>query len=261
MPITFAHPAAAVLLVRPLQRLAVLSALVAGSLPPDYPYFLPLRISRNTTHSFESLFWFSLPAGLLTYVLFHRLIDRPFFALMPESWQRRRATARQAAAPPVWSAAVIVSVFLGALTHVVWDSFTHGGGRGADVLPWIESRLFVVSGYTVYAFNVLQHTSSLVGVTFLSWRIRRWFRAAPEEGTSPAPEFSARTRVIVVAALVALGCAAAVAVGLSRFPSRVTVGALQPFVRRVVVAGMGTLTLGVLLYSAAWQWRYGRGEP
>ena len=44
-------------------------------------------------------------------------------------------------------AAVLLSLLAGAATHVLWDSFTHGGAAGV-IFPVLETRLFTVSGYT-----------------------------------------------------------------------------------------------------------------
>jgi Domain of unknown function (DUF4184) len=66
MPFTFAHPAIAVPLLRPLGCYGVLSALVIGSLAPDLAYVLPLSVPRHKSHSLTGLLWFCLPVGLMT---------------------------------------------------------------------------------------------------------------------------------------------------------------------------------------------------
>ena len=53
MPLTTAHPVAAIPLRRPLGRLGVLAGLVIGSITPDLPLFLPLPVGRNAAHSFD----------------------------------------------------------------------------------------------------------------------------------------------------------------------------------------------------------------
>lgn len=73
MPLTFAHPAAALPLLRPLGRYGSLSALVIGSIAPDLAFIVPIGASREQTHGLAALLTFSLPAGLLAYVLFHVL--------------------------------------------------------------------------------------------------------------------------------------------------------------------------------------------
>ena len=176
MPLTIAHAVAAIPLRRPLGRLGVLAALVIGSITPDLPLFLPLPFGRNTTHTALALLWFCLPAGILAYLLYDLVLDRPLRALMPEGFQRRRD-----ARPAVWSPAVLVSLLLGAATHSTRDAFTHGGSAGfGEWLPVIETRLFTVSGYTVYVFSVLQHLSTTFGLILLAVWIWRWYHRAPQ---------------------------------------------------------------------------------
>ncbi|RKZ85433.1 MAG: hypothetical protein DRR19_16380 [Candidatus Parabeggiatoa sp. nov. 1] len=61
MPFTLSHPAAAV----PLARGGlVLSALVVGSMSPDFLYFLCLSTQYQFGHTFIGVFVFDIPTGL-----------------------------------------------------------------------------------------------------------------------------------------------------------------------------------------------------
>ena len=62
MPVTIAHPIAAIPLRRPLGRLGVLSALVIGSITPDVPFFLPFSLHRTRDPQLDRLV-LVLPAG------------------------------------------------------------------------------------------------------------------------------------------------------------------------------------------------------
>jgi len=62
LPFTLAHPAA----VLPLRRTGlVFSALVVGSMAPDFPYFLSVSDAIRWGHSTRGVFLFCLPFGLL----------------------------------------------------------------------------------------------------------------------------------------------------------------------------------------------------
>lgn len=257
MPLTLAHPVAAVPLRSPLGRLGVLAALVAGSIMPDMPLFLPLGLSRNATHSAVGLLWFCLPAGILSYVFYDYVLDRPLRALMPEGLQRRLARVGREARPPVWSPAVLLCLLLGAATHTFWDSFTHGGSAGVRMFPVLETRLFTVSGYTAYVFSVLQHASTVVGSSVLTVWIWRWYRRAPVADV-PSGGLARGTRrqllaVIVLAVAVAAGIAIA-----RRPPAEANLRALQPVARRVVVSSLSTLVASVTVYAVGWHWARSR---
>jgi hypothetical protein len=258
VPFTLAHPVAAIPLLKPLRGLGVLSALVIGSLMPDVPLFLPVSIRRNVSHSLAGMFWFCLPLGLMTYLLYDRVLERPLSALMPDGMRRRLAFVQRKPRPSAWSPAILMSILLGAMTHGAWDSFTHGGAAVARFLPAIENRLFIVSGYTVYVFTVLQHASSVLGTLTLMLWIWRWYRKAPEleARLTPAPSAHARRRIV---GAIGVPVIAAVAVAsVSRLPVALTLRGLQGFTRGVVVAGLASLFVSVMVYAVAWHWHQRR---
>jgi membrane-bound metal-dependent hydrolase YbcI (DUF457 family) len=261
VPVTIAHPIAAIPLRYPLGRLGVLSALVIGSVTPDIPLYLPLSLHRNVTHSLIGLLWFCLPVGALAYLLFDRVLERPLRALMPEAIQRRLPPAAGPKRPPVWSLAALLSILAGAATHAVWDSFTHGGAAGVRLFPVLETRLFTLSGYTAYVFSVLQHTSSIVGTVVMAVWLRRWYRTAPRTALADASDLTPRARRWLLLAIGLVVLAAAAGGGVSRFPEEPTLRALQPFARRIIVAGLSSLTAALMLYGVAWHWMHARGAP
>src|ERR1041384_8817659 len=85
MPNPIAHPAASI----PFTKVGlVFSALVAGSLSPDFGYFVPMPGSFFM-YTIPGLMLFDLPVGLALLVLFHILIKWPLLSLLPTSLQRR----------------------------------------------------------------------------------------------------------------------------------------------------------------------------
>lgn len=253
MPLTFAHPAAAIPLQRVLGRAGVVSALVVGSVVPDLHYFVPLPVSREATHGPAGLLWFCLPVGLLTYLAFHRALAQPLVALLPDAWQARLAPLREAraqrAAAPVW--AVAISILAGALTHLLWDLFTHGTDPVVEALPFLGARLAIVSGYPLYVHRVLLHGSSLLGLALLARWTARWLRRAQPSASAPQPRLHPALRWGILACL---GAAAAVA-ALPELqpPARITLRSLQRLVVAASTPACATLGIGTLLYCALWQ--------
>jgi hypothetical protein len=181
MPYPFAHPAAVLPLARPMGRFAVPSALVIGSIAPDFWYFVP-HLQRPDSHSLPGLAWFCVPAGLLVYALFHLLLKQPLIALLSPRLGGF-TPARLPAAP--WHA-VIASLLAGALTHLGWDALTHFY-QGAQPYNW------------------LQHLSTALGSVVLAWWCWRRLRRAP---AAPAL-LSPRVRICTLAMLAAVTAAAA----------------------------------------------------
>ncbi|HSJ97248.1 MAG TPA: DUF4184 family protein [Myxococcota bacterium] len=251
MPLTVAHPAAAVVLARPLGRAGVLSALVVGSIVPDLHYFLPLPVSREATHSLPGLLWFCLPVGVLVYVSFHRALKQPLLGLLPTSWQERLSPLVYARpslpAAPWW--AVAVSILVGALSHVVWDALAHATGPVAELFPFLDTLLFTVAGYPVQVYRVVLHGSSLIGtLLLLRWSLH-WMRRAEPAGSAP-PRLSPTLRIVILAGL--LGMASLVALPQAQVPRRVNLRSLQNCVVSMVAPALAAFGSGVLLYCAAW---------
>lgn len=124
VPFTLAHSAAAL----PLRRLRlVLSALVIGTLAPDFEYFLHFSPSGRFGHTLLGSLVLTLPLALLVLWIFHAIVKIPVIHLLPNAIQRRlhdhvyefrfRGVSR--------SLLIVVSVLLGIATHLVWDAFTY----------------------------------------------------------------------------------------------------------------------------------------
>src|SRR5215211_4739576 len=91
MPFTFSHPAAILPLHYFLKKRASITGLIAGSLVPDFEYFVRIYHKSYYSHSWAGLFWMDLPAGLALCFLFHQLIRRPLFANAPLLLKKKMA--------------------------------------------------------------------------------------------------------------------------------------------------------------------------
>ncbi|MFN0314215.1 MAG: DUF4184 family protein [Burkholderiales bacterium] len=254
MPFTLAHPAAALPLLRPMRRFGVLSALIIGSMSPDFPYFLTGDLTRRESHSFAGLFYFCLPYGVIAYVLYHLLLKHPVIALLPD-WVQRKVLG---VCPELWrfpkasALAVVISLLAGAATHVIWDSFTHPGETIVQTLLPLQTELFKVQGARFYVFNVLQHTSTLVGFCLLAWWGARWLRTAPV--TPAALPFSLRTatRVLVIALFATITAYEFLEVAAVALYQPVPLIRLRHWVGPAVTTAMANVGIAVILYSTVW---------
>ena len=226
MPYPFAHPAAVLPLVRPMGRFAAPSALVVGSIVPDLWYLVPF-VDRDQSHSVAGLFWFCLPVGVASYVLFHLVLKQPLIALLSS----RLAGFTTPALPRAPWYAVLVSVLVGAVTHVAWDDLTH----------WAQYPR---------TYNLPQHISTALGSAILAWWVWRKLRRAPRRTSDE--RLSPRARTLTIAALAtAAACAAWLSVG--DFPSPADITALRQLLRTAASAAVAGLALGLFVYCAIWQ--------
>ncbi|TCC29185.1 DUF4184 family protein [Kribbella sindirgiensis] len=213
MPFTLAHPAAVLPLVR---RPLVASALVAGAVAPDLLYVGPIyriatqQINGNftltLTHAFTSAFWLDPLLALLLLAVFELVLRRPLTALAPPALAARLPAPGLPRLPGAtllfWT---VVSAVLGALTHVVWDSFTHGDGYFVRQFPNFF-RAQVTGAWDVN--RILQYVSTVGGCLVLAIWLYRWYRrTSPSAATPGVPVW---VRYLVLGALVVFGVVGAV---------------------------------------------------
>lgn len=207
MPFTVSHAAA----VLPLQRLTrsriPLAALMIGSMAPDFAFFVP-HLSRNDTHDFDGLFLFCWPVGLIVWLFYVKVLERPTIELLPSPWRERVPRSM-----PVTPRALLLAslgVIIGAITHIAWDSFTHAVTPMSNLLPVLNTEVLEFRGRTIHVYGMLQYLSSIAGMLALAywaWNLRN----APPPTRPPRHSFGFLTdRVRLLAALAVVGTTAAV---------------------------------------------------
>jgi hypothetical protein len=198
VPFTPAHVAA----VLPLRRSGLpFAALACGAIAPDLPFYLvafdqPMR-GRHTHSVLGTLL--SVPIGMLFWLAL-RAAAEPMRALAPASWRARLRTV----ATPRWTWTVIPALWVGAVTHVAWDQWTHAYG-------WPVRRIAALRAETplgLQVHEVLQQLSTLVGLSVLAVVVARWSRRTAPAAAGPAA--SRRWRLGYAAAAVLVPVAAAV---------------------------------------------------
>ena len=193
MPFTISHAAVVLPFSRLLARWRLLSAVVIGAMVPDFGLFFPWRMPRFETHSAMALLTFCLPVGMATYWLFQYVVKTPLIEVLPEgAYARWRAVSSAAdfASIRQWILAAC-GVLAGAVTHLVWDAFTHENARGIRMIPWLEEPVVDIGNHRMAGVRLLQDGSSLIGlfiVMAVAWYgLRRGHEpAAPTRPLQPA---------------------------------------------------------------------------
>jgi len=190
MPFTISHAAAVLPFGRPLARWRMLSATVIGSMVPDFGFLMPWRPARIETHSAIGLLEFCLPVGLATFWIFQQLMKAPIVAILPDApYARWRGFAEPASIGSLkqWAFAAL-GILAGAVTHLVWDGFTHEGARGVRMIPALDDPVDI-AGHRLMGARLLQDGSSLIGLVIVIAIVAYAMRT---DGTSVAPERSLR---------------------------------------------------------------------
>ena len=262
MPFTISHVAAVLPFHRTLRRQGYFSAAIVGSMVPDLGFLLPLHLPRSATHTTAALFTFCLPLGLAAYWLFQLLIKPAWCAVLPGRWRARLRAEHPAARIGNWRVwlGASVAVLVGAVTHLVWDGFTHEDGRGVRMFPFLDDAGPDLQGHSLPFLQWLQLASSVFGLVVVLVAAWKWSRghgsagppAQPVPGTRPFPELGERERHAWLAAYLLPPIALLITAWVHRAP-----GGINDLAGRFAVAGLVGAMASLALVSALVRLRLG----
>jgi len=104
--------------------------------------------------------------GLATFWIFQRMIKTAVMEVLPDhTYWRWRPLAAPA---DLWSlkqwVLAALGILGGAVTHLVWDAFTHEGARGIRMIPALDDPVMDIAGHRLMGHRLLQDGSSLIGL-------------------------------------------------------------------------------------------------
>jgi hypothetical protein len=178
MPFTLAHPVAVLPLKRYCPRWLSLPALIIGSLSPDLSYALG-EAGGMFGHQLLGAIAFCVPAGIVLVALFYvlrsrvaRMFPEPYAAALLPLCQRPRSSVP----------AIVISLIIGAGTHVAWDSFTHNTGWCVENFPVLQTVVLQVGNRTARVCHLLWYGCSFLGVVWLFLVFEKWKQACVHGG-------------------------------------------------------------------------------
>ncbi len=168
MPFTFAHPVAVLPFLK--KKYFSATALIVGSIAPDFEYFFKMKSGGEHSHTLAGMFYFDLPVCFLLAWVFHQIIKNAFLDNLPEFVQKRTHELRalnflKYLQQHYW--VFVYSALLGIATHLLWDSFTHAGGFMVKQLDFLAKTKIHHQGVYYPIWYVLQIGCSYVGLGIL----------------------------------------------------------------------------------------------
>jgi hypothetical protein len=160
---------------------------------PDFVYLLRLAPRGLFGHTLVGLFAFCLPVGLATYAAYERIVRPAIVRLLPPGLQSSLRPVRRALV------GAAIAILIGAISHIVWDDFTHEYGWAVVRLPALREPVFAAIAPRLRWFKVLQHGSTVVGsLVVFAWAAAWVARQQPEARRYPPGVATARARQVAL---------------------------------------------------------------
>ena len=164
MPFTISHVAAVLPMTRAKRLSLPLAALAAGSMAPDYLYFVPPLINYGELlHEPKYAFTFGIIAAFAAWTIW-RVLAPGLYEIAPQ-WLRSRWDLQSWKQFPWWKN--LMAFATGIATHLVLDSFTHSWGVGATRIG-ILSEGYVTPVGTLAGYELAQNLLSGLGLIILA---------------------------------------------------------------------------------------------
>lgn len=250
MPITISHPAASI----PFKRFGlILSALIIGSIIPDFEFFLKLSDGKAIGHTFWGIFYFCIPIGLAVLVVFHKLVKFPLLSLFPQSHQEKiYPHAKEFRFFPIRRfLLIIVSLLVGIISHLFCDSFTHHDGLMVKLIPFLGKTVFSFSQFDIRLYFILQYAGSIGGLILLALWYKNWIsRAKVPPFCCLKLHLSNKTRII--SAIVIFGVTCGITSGCLFVSGNSSAEILKSFVTRMSIVLISALLFAILVFGIIW---------
>lgn len=167
MPFTLAHPAAVVFIKN---KYLNLTALVLGSMAPDFIYFLLFTPSSNIGHTVWGSIFINIPICFFLNFIYYRYIKDPFIYNLPSKLYENYSWLMKVDNKVINVREIFIFIYssiLGMITHVFWDSFTHKTGYFVSKIEFLRSYIDIF-GHKIYLYKIGQHGGTLVGFVIIA---------------------------------------------------------------------------------------------
>ena len=236
------------------------SALIVGSLAPDFHYFFNLGPRGHFSHSIKGAFLFALPVSLVVLWVFHTVMKAPMIALTPQRHQEKlfRFVTPFRWLPTSRFALILFSLMIGIATHILWDSITHE--RGLVVRNFADLRAPALEEFGTQrpVYFLLQYASTVLGLAVLAAWYWKWYRDARVQTVPSFLRMSRCAKASITTAVLAGAASAAIIFAFIVFKSSSYLG--SRVVATTVTTFMSLSFTGTLAFSIWWQWRRRRAR-
>lgn len=147
-----------------------MTALVVGSMAPDFEFFIRLQPVKQSMeipfgHTISGMFLYDLPLCFLFAWIFHAIIKTPLLTHLPKPFdQRYSQDAWQKWTMDLRSFIVFCySAILAMVIHIILDSFTHLNSPMVHQVSYLFMTVNIF-GYSIPVCKLLDHIGTVVGL-------------------------------------------------------------------------------------------------
>ena len=206
------------------------TAMAMGSMAPVWEYALNGSRFDFDGHSLVAVLVFCTPIAVIAAMVLRRVAPVLFAYIPSPPWMPLRQLRLLGGRRPPLSTTVVWA-FVGALSHVIWDLFTHNDRWGAQHIAVLRSTAVSALGHDLTWAKLFQYAGHTLGAAvavFLlakvlrSGSLRRWYGLSPGPvADDPQAPNAGRVRFWTVALLGTAGGAAWAIAGASGLPALV----------------------------------------
>jgi hypothetical protein len=207
MPFTLSHPAAVIPFCKATSHPVFLLAMIVGSISPDFGYYLRMFSLATYSHTIVGSVLVCIPAGLLMLACIFAS-RRAILWLVPSRLRLILDKVLQIPSKNKLMFVLQVSfwIWVGTLTHVLWDSFTHETGWFVVHIHALQTKFALRDGLEFPVYYILQQASTVIGlliVTFFASRVLREVSPCEEDRNGDSLRYLFWGALIVASLLIA----------------------------------------------------------
>ena len=216
---------------------------------PDFPYFFFQSQHSSFGHTFTGMFALDLPLGVAALCVFHALIKQPLMLFLPAGIRRRLTTSVNTFrfGPVKRFSLIVLSVLVGAATHLAWDAFTHRDNWMYEHWAFLRRTVELPGIGGMEMYKLLEYASSAVGLAVVAAWIWHWYRTTSPEVAPPAETRYAPGMRAFVAVLPVVAIAGGALRAYLRDGLEMQIRSILHFAADLLMAAISILLLGLLV--------------